>query len=453
VSGGHAEGVTFGEAARTYAKIGLNSFGGPAGQIAVMHKVLVDEKKWISDERFLHALNYCMLLPGPEATQLVTYVGWLLHGVRGGLTAGVLFVAPGFVAILALSIAYTTFHGVGVVEGVLFGLKAAVLAIVAEAVVRIGKRVLKNGVMFVIAGAAFVAMFVFRVPFPAIIGAAALIGLVGGRLRPDLFVALKAHGGKAADHGVLLAPARARPSVVGSLGVLAVWLPIWLVPVGVLRLWLGPANVFAAQSLFFSKAAVVTFGGAYAVLAYVAQQAVEVYRWLEPGEMLTGLGMAESTPGPLIMVLQFVGYMGAHRDPGSLPPVVAGVVASVLVAWVTFAPCFLWIFLGAPYLEHVRGKKSLAAALSCITAAVVGVVLNLAVWLAVHTLFRTVEDRSWNGAHYPRPDLATVDAPALVIALVAAVAIFGLKWGVLRTLGVAVVLSVGWTLVAGAAGG
>jgi len=467
-SGGRSSehSISFREAARTFAYIGLNSFGGPAGQIAVMHKVLVEEKRWISEERFLHALNYCMLLPGPEAMQLVTYVGWLLHRTRGGLVAGLLFVLPGFVAILALSIAYTTFQGVGVVEGLLFGLKAAVLAVVAEAVIRIGKRVLKNGVMYAVAAGAFLAIFVFEVPFPVIIASAALLGFVGGRLRPELFAVLKAKGangggqGGAAGNTITYAtdglnPATAdhtRPTFARAIGVLAVWIPLWLVPVFALRFWLGPTSVFTQQAEFFSKAAVVTFGGAYAVLAYVAQQAVDVYGWLKPGEMLTGLGMAETTPGPLIMVLQFVGYTGAYRDAGvatsggALHPVLAGVLASVLVGWVTFTPCFLWIFLGAPYVEHVRGRKSLTAALSCITAAVVGVVLNLAVWLAIHTLFKTVTEQDWNGARLTVPDVRTLDAPALVIAAISAWMIFRLHWGVLKTLALATVLGVAWFL-------
>jgi len=460
--GGHR--VSFGEAVRVFGYIGLNSFGGPAGQIAVMHRVLVEEKRWISEERFLHALNYCMLLPGPEAMQLVTYIGWLLHRTRGGLAAGLLFVLPGFAAIAALSVAYTTLAGVGVVEGLLFGLKAAVLAIVVEAMIRIGKRVLRNGVMVAVAGGAFVAIYVFGAPFPLIVVAAAVLGFVGGRVRPELFAVIKpstAARGEAASGAdgiggepIVYATDRAgcehaRPTLTGAARVLGVWLPLWLAPVAALRVWLGPTNVFTVQGEFFSKAAVVTFGGAYAVLAYVAQQAVEVQGWLKPGEMLTGLGMAETTPGPLIMVLQFVGYMGAYRDAGSLHPVAAGLLASVLVAWVTFAPCFLWIFLGAPYVERVRGKKSLASALSCITAAVVGVVLNLAVWLAIHTLFGTVGERSWHGARLLVPDVMTFKVPAAVIAAVAGVTLFRLRWGVVRTLGVAVALGAAWFVLGG----
>ena len=449
-----AQGVTLRQALPTWAFIGLNSFGGPTGQIAVMHKVLVEEKRWISEERFLHALNYCMLLPGPEAMQLATYVGWLMHRTTGGLVAGVLFVLPGFVSILALSIAYTTWSGVPAVEGMLFGLKAAVLAIILEAVIRIGRKVLRNGVMYAIAAASFAAIFFFEVPFPIIIGSAALLGFVGDRFRPDLFEVLKpkaaAAGQTAVAYATDLADTRhTRPTRVRTLGVLAVWLPLWLVPVAGLQWWLGPDNVFAAEALFFSKAAVVTFGGAYAVLAYMAQQAVEVYGWLAPGEMVTGLGLAETTPGPLIQVVQFVGYMGAYREPGPMHPVAAGVIASVLVTWVTFVPCFLWIFLGAPFMEHLRGRRSLAAALSSITAAVVGVVANLSVWFAVHTLFGEVRETSWTGVRLLTPVWASFDWAAAVIAVVAGVVLLKLHWGVLRTLGVAVALSIGWTLFAG----
>ncbi len=449
-------GVTFPAALRAFAYIGLNSFGGPAGQIAVMHKVLVEDKRWISEERFLHALNYCMLLPGPEAMQLVTYVGWLLHRTRGGLAAGLLFVLPGFVSILALSIAYTAFAGIGVVEGILFGLKAAVLAIVAQAVIRIGKRILKNTLMYTVAAAAFVAIFFFETPFPAIIAAAAVVGYLGGRLRPDLFAVIKEHGPTASTSAPItyatdaIDPTQSphtRPTLARAIGVL----PLWLGPVIALRLWLGPESVFTRQAEFFSKAAVVTFGGAYAVLAYVAQQAVDVYGWLKPGEMLTGLGMAETTPGPLIMVLQFVGYMGAYRDAGSaaaahttLSPLLAGILASILVAWVTFAPCFLWILLGAPYVELLRGKKSLSAALSCVTAAVVGVVLNLAVWLALHTLFATLTEHAWHGVRLLVPSPQSLDLAALVIATFAAVVLFRFRWSVMRTLGLAAVLGAAW---------
>lgn len=440
-------GITLGEAAGVWAYIGLNSFGGPTGQIAVMHKVLVEQKRWISEERFLHALNYCMLLPGPEAMQLATYVGWLMHRTLGGLIAGVLFIVPGFVAILALSVAYTLFSDVSVVQSVLFGLKAAVLAIVAEAVIRIGKRVLRNRLMYAIALSSFIAIFVFDVPFPVIILAAAMLGLVGDRFRPALFEVIRFKEAKGAGAGVRYATdiadlSHTRPSLASTMRTLAIWLPLWFGPVIGLHLWLGADNIYAEQSLFFSKAAVVTFGGAYAVLAYMAQQAVEVYGWLEPGEMLTGLGMAETTPGPLIQVVQFVGYMGAYREPGPLHPVTAGVVASSLTTWVTFVPCFLWIFLGAPFVERIRGIRSLTAALSTITAAVVGVVLNLAAWFALHTLFSEVEVVGAAGARLSIPVLNTISWPAVFIAAVSSVLIFRFHWGVLRVILVAVGISI-----------
>ncbi len=430
--------VPLAETVRTFAYIGLNSFGGPTGQIALMHRVLVEEKRWISEERFLHALNFCMLLPGPEAMQLVTYVGWLLHGTRGGIIAGMLFVLPGFLAILALSILYTTLGDVGLVQGLLFGLRAAVLAIVVAAVLRIGRRVLKGSMMYGIAAAAFIALFAFQVPFPLVIGGAAVIGLFGARLRPGTF---------AADLGSAASAPHRTPTLRSALVVLATWLPIWLVPVIALQLWLGADNIFAAQSLFFSKAAVVTFGGAYAVLAYVAQQAVEVFHWIAPGEMLIGLGLAESTPGPLIMVLQFVAYIGAFREPGPLHPMIAGALASVVAAWTTFAPCFLWIFLGAPFMEAIRSRRALVVALSCISAAVVGVVLNLAVWFAANTLFGSVTERSWAGGTIPWPDWSTLDISAASVALLAAVMLFVLKRGVPFTLAVSAAAGIAWRVV------
>ena len=449
---GKGHGVTLREAVGVWAYVGLNSFGGPTGQIAVMHKVLVEQKRWISEDRFLHALNYCMLLPGPEAMQLATYVGWLMHRTLGGLIAGVLFVLPGFLAILALSVAYTLFHDVSVVQSLLFGLKAAVLAIVVEALLRIGRKVLHNGLMYAIAGASFLAIFVFGVPFPAIILCAGLLGLLGARVRPDLFEVIRFKEAREDAEGVRYATDRAdlahtRPRASRTLVTLVVWLTLWLGPVVALHVVRGADDVFTQQAWFFSKAAVVTFGGAYAVLAYMAQQAVEVYGWLAPGEMLAGLGMAETTPGPLIQVVQFVGYMGAHRDPGSLHPVGAGVLASILTTWVTFVPCFLWIFVGAPFVERIRGIRSLTAALSTITAAVVGVVLNLAAWFALHTLFAEVRTVETGVVRLSVPVLTTISWPAVVIAAVSGVLLLRLHWGVLRVLLVAVVLSVLWGFV------
>ena len=354
-------GVSLSEAFRVWLRVALLSFGGPAGQIAVMHKILVEEKKWVSENRFLHALNYCMLLPGPEAQQLATYIGWLMHRTLGGVMAGGLFIVPGIVSIMVLSVVYAAFGKVGLVAALFFGLKAAVLAIVLEAVVRIGKKSLKNNVMLALAAAAFVGIFFLDVPFPIIILAAGLIGFFGGRAGLRQFEVGGGHGpskgsgdGSAEDLLGNELPTHARPTVRRALRASSIWLVLWLVPVAGILWTLGETNVFSQIAIFFSKMAMVTFGGAYAVLAYVAQQAVEHYGWLQPGEMLDGLGMAETTPGPLIMVLQFVGFMAAYRDPGSLSPMVAGALGGLLATWVTFMPCFLWIFLGAASASMFR---------------------------------------------------------------------------------------------------
>jgi chromate transporter len=435
-----AHGVTMAEAFRVWLRVALLSFGGPAGQIAVMHRIVVEEKRWVSESRFLHALNYCMLLPGPEATQLATYIGWLMHRISGGLMAGILFVAPGIIALMALSWIYALYGKVGLVSALFFGLKAAVLAIVLEAVVRIGRRSLRNRAMMALAAAAFVAIFFFAVPFPLIVLTAGILGFVGGAKGWAMFEGGGGHG--PAGHGPVVVesllgdelPAHARPSVGQSLRIAAICLALWLIPVAALLLLLGQADVFSQIALFFSKMAMVTFGGAYAVLAYVAQEAVEQYRWLSAGEMLDGLGMAETTPGPLIMVLQFVGFLAAFRDPHGLSPLLAGTLGGLLATWVTFVPCFLWIFLGAPFIEQLRGNKALSAALSAITAAVVGVVLNLAVWFAVHTIFRQVHPVRSFGLSFDAPVLASVDPWALLLALAAAVAIFRFKVGMIWTL-------------------
>jgi chromate transporter len=434
-------GVSINEAFGVWLRVALLSFGGPAGQIAVMHRIVVEEKRWISEGRFLHALNYCMLLPGPEAQQLATYIGWLMHRTAGGLMAGLLFILPGVVCIMALSYVYAAYGNVGFVMALFFGLKAAVLAIVIEAVVRVGKRALRNRVMIGIAAVAFAAIFFYAAPFPLIIIAAALLGFFGARAgRPEF--AAGGHGGQAgaAEDDDLLGnelPPHTRPNLKRALLVGAIWLALWLAPVAALLIWLGPSNVFSHIAVFFSKMAMVTFGGAYAVLAYVAQQAVEYYGWVKPGEMLDGLGMAETTPGPLIMVLQFVGFMAAFRDAGALSPMLAGTLGGLLATWVTFAPCFLWIFLGAPFIETLRGNKALAGALSAITAAVVGVILNLSIWFAIHTLFGEVTHVRSFGLSFDAPVPASVNVWALLLALGAALAIFRFKVGMLSTLGAA----------------
>src|ERR1700732_3993983 len=402
-------GVSLNDAFWVWLKVALLRFGGPAGQITVMHRLLVEEEHWISENRFLHALNYCMLLPGPEAKQLAVYIGWLMHRTLGGIMAGALFVVPGVISIMALSYIYAAYGKVPVIVALFFGLKAAVLAIVLEAVFRIGKRSLKNNTMRLLAAAAFVGIFFFNIPFPIIILGAALIGFFGAWSGAPAFALKSGHGdGKKEGTPVesLLGeelPEHARPTVARALRASSIWLALWLVPVILLLITLGRANVFSEIAVFFSKMAVVTFGGAYAVLAYVAQEAVENYGWLKPGEMLDGLGMAETTPGPLIMVLQFVGFMAAFRDAGALPPMLAGTLGGLLATWVTFTPCFLWIFVGAPFIELARDNKALNGALSAITAAVVGVILNLAIWFALHAVFRQLTPLRAYGLKFDMP--------------------------------------------------
>lgn len=432
-------GVSFNEAFWVWLRIALLSFGGPAGQIAVMHRILVEEKRWVSESRFLHALNYCMLLPGPEAQQLATYIGWLMHRTPGGIMAGGLFILPGIISIMVLSYIYAAFGNVGIVEALFFGLKAAVLAIVIQAVARVGKRALKNDIMRSLAVAAFALIFFFNVPFPIIVLLAGMIGYFGGRAGLHTFDVGGGHGEKSSRAVVdsLLGeelPSHARPNVANSMRVASVWLVLWLVPVATLFVSLGESNVFTQIAIFFSKMAMVTFGGAYAVLAYVAQQAVESYHWVNPREMLDGLGMAETTPGPLIMVLQFVGFMAAYRDAGSLSPMMAGTLGGLLATWVTFTPCFLWIFLGAPFIELLRGNKAVAGALTAITAAVVGVILNLAIWFAIHTLFRETFAVRTFGLSFDAPLLTSVDGWALALSVAAAVAMFRFNMGAIATL-------------------
>jgi len=383
---------TFRNAFLFWLKLGFISFGGPTGQIAIMHQELVERRKWISNARFLHALNYCMLLPGPEAQQLATYVGWLLHRTLGGVVAGSLFVLPSVFILWGLSYVYVAYGNLPWIAAIFFGLKPAVLAIVAAAVIRIGKRALKNEVMWTIAALAFVAIFFLKIPFPVIIIAAGAIGLAGERFWKEKFLVFSGHGGKDKEEEAVISdsdvsPEHTRPSWGQAVRVSVVWLALWWVPVLLLALWLGPSHCLTKEGVFFSKAAMVTFGGAYAVLPYVAQQAVEHYHWLQAPQMLDGLGLAETTPGPLIMVVQFVGFLGGWNQPGSLTPILAAGLGALITTWTTFTPCFLWIFLGAPHIEQLRGNEKLTAALSTVTAAVVGVILNLAVWFGAHVLF------------------------------------------------------------------
>lgn len=389
---------TFGEAFRFWLKLGFISFGGPTGQIAIMHEELVGKKRWISESRFLHALNYCMLLPGPEAQQLATYVGWLLHKTWGGVVAGGLFVLPSMLVLWSLSVVYVTFGKVPWVAAVFYGLKPAVLAIVASAVIRIGSKALKNEVMWSLAALAFVAIYFFKIPFPLIICAAALIGLIGGKVCPGKFLVVTGHGAESEATAIddkAEAAEHTRPSLARALRVCATWVVLWWVPVILVALWVGKDHAVFREAIFFSKAAMVTFGGAYAVLPYVSQQAVETHGWLTAPQMLDGLGLAETTPGPLIMVLQFVGFLGGWNQPGALPPLLSATVGAFITTWTTFVPCFLWIFLGAPHIEQLRGNKKLTTALSAVTAAVVGVILNLAVWFGLHVMFPGGKTVDW----------------------------------------------------------
>ena len=393
---------TFREALRFWLKLGFISFGGPTGQIAIMHTELVEKRRWISEARFLHALNFCMLLPGPEATQLATYIGWLLHRTWGGIVAGALFVLPSAIILWALSWIYISFGNVPWIAAIFYGLKPAVLAIVVAAVIRIGKRALKNGLLWTLAGTSFIALYWFKAPFPLVIATAAFIGFAGGRWWPGRFGAptdAKPETQTAAVIGdSTTAPAHALPSWRRALRVTVTSVALWWIPLLLLALWLGPAHTLVQQGIFFSKAAMVTFGGAYAVLPYVSQQAVENHQWLTTSQMLNGLGLAETTPGPLIMVLQFVGFVGGWQHPGALPPLLAATLGAAITTWTTFVPCFLWIFLGAPHIEQMRRNHLVTSALSAVTAAVVGVILNLAVWFGVHILVPENQSPDWIAA-------------------------------------------------------
>jgi len=413
-AGASLQPPSFAEATHTFARIGILSFGGPAGQIALMHKVLVEEKRWLSDQRFLHALSFCMLLPWPEAQQLATYAGWLLHGVRGGLVAGTLFILPGFCVILSLSIAYALFQGTLAIDGIFFGLKAAVLAIVLEAMLRIGRRALKNRTMVGVAVVAFLCLYALHIPFPLLVLGAGLFGAIGVRIAPRLFPDPAKPDGSGAE------PASAgRKSTAPAVLLFAA---LWVLPF-VVMLAAGGAGIFLPLAAFFSKMAVVTFGGAYAVLAYVAQEAVSGFGWLKPGEMVDGLALAETTPGPLILVLTYVGFLAAYRTPGVLDPLVAGVLGALLTTWVTFVPCFLWIFAGAPFIERLRRNRALTAALAAITAAVVGVIGNLALWFGLTVLFRAVSTVALGLLQFGVPVLSSLDPAAALLAAAAAIAL------------------------------
>jgi len=437
---GAAGPVAFGEALRVWARIGLLGFGGPAGQVALMHRELVERRHWIDEARFLHALSYCTLLPGPEAQQLATYVGWLLHRTPGGLAAGLLFVLPGALAIGALSALYAGYRELPAIAALFFGLKAAVLAVVVEAVIRIGRRALIARLQRVLAALAFIAIYFFELPFPLIVSLAGLTGWLASRLAPQAIPQApeqRAAGGAESAVERMAAAGQlehTRPTRGRALKSVATWSAAWLLPLAALSAWPGLPPVLAEQAWFFSRAAVVTFGGAYAVLAYVAQQAVEHYAWLAPGEMLDGLGLAETTPGPLILVLQFVGFLGAYREPGALSPGTAGALGAAVTLWATFAPCFLWIFAGAPYVEALRGNRGLRAALSSITAAVVGVISNLSLWFGLHVLFREVAERRLGPLRWLAPELASLDPVSAALCALALVALLRFHLGVPATL-------------------
>jgi len=448
---GHRDVVSLRAATRVWFEISLQTFGGPAGQIAVMQRALVDERRWIGQQRFLFALSYCTLLPGPEAQQLATYVGWLLNGVRGALVAGILFVLPGVVALLVLSGVYVAFGDSTLVESVFLGLAPAVIAIVVQAVLRVARKGLGHPALVALALAAFLALTFFAVPFPAVVAAAALTGWLLGRRVPDL-TAPRGTGGANGPPPLISDDAlhTERPSGRRAAVILVTGLVLWFAPVAIAAFAFGRHSILVDQGLFFSGAAVVTFGGAYAVLAYVAQQAVDVYGWLAPGEMVRGLALAETTPGPLIMVVQFVAFVGAYREPGDLSPWVAAVVAALLTTWVTFVPCFLFILLGAPYVERLRGSRTLSTALAGITAAVVGVIANLAGYFALHTLFADTERVMTGPLDFEVPVVGSLQLAAVAITGLACVLIFVRHWSVLRTLGVCALAGMVVGLVAAA---
>ena len=428
-----SHGVSLREATAVWARIAALSFGGPAGQIAVMHRIVVEERRWVDEGRFLHALNVCMLLPGPEAQQLATYLGWLMHRTLGGVIAGVLFVLPGAAAIMALSIVYALYGQVPAIGALFFGLKAAVLAIVLQAVLRVGRRALRSRAQWALAAASFIGIFLVGLPFPLIVLGAGLIGFAAARAGSTAFAGAAQPPGTASLLGDAL-PAHTRDRRA-AFRIAAICLALWLVPVAAILLTLGTGDVFARIATFFSTMAVVTFGGAYAALAYVAQQAVESFHWLSPREMLDGLGLAETTPGPLIMVMQFVAFLGAYRNPGDLAPLISGILGGLLATWVTFVPCFLFVFLAAPFAEALRGNARVVGALNAVTAAVVGVILNLAVWFSLHTIFREVRPVRGLGLAFEVPVLSSLDPAALLLSLAAIVATLRFGAGLATVLG------------------
>ncbi|MEQ1647569.1 MAG: chromate efflux transporter [Hyphomicrobiaceae bacterium] len=423
----HASTPSFREALSTWTRIGLLSFGGPTAQIALMHKVIVDEKKWLTEQQYLNALGFCMLLPGPEAMQLATYAGWRLHGLKGGLAAGLMFVLPGAFVVLALSAIYAGYGQLPVIEAVFFGVKAAVLVIVVEALLRIAKRALKLQEHWIIAALSFIAIFFFAFPFPLIVALAALWGYLRSSTGTTSTAVIAAS-----------TPLPLRDTAV----TVAVWLAIWALPLLAIAALFGPTHILAQLSWFFSKLAMVTFGGAYAVLAYMGQDVVTQHKWLEAGQMMDGLGLAETTPGPLILVTEFVGYLAAYKQ-GGTSPVLMGMLGAVVALWATFAPCFLWIFAGAPYIDGLNAQPRLKGALAAITAAVVGVILNLAVWFGLHVFFGKVTETKTGPLTLWLPDLTTLDWRVVLIASISAALLLRLHWGIPAVLGVASALAIG----------
>ena len=414
---------------RFWLKLGFINFGGPSGQIATMQQELVERKRWIGPQRFLHALNYCMLLPGPEAQQLAIYIGWLLNGAAGGVLAGVLFVLPASLLLAGLAWAYAAHGTISWIASIFFGLRAAVIAIVILAVIKIGRSAFRSVVHGIIAGMAFMALFFFHVPFPILIGGAALTGLAGSRIAPRLFSApSKSAAGRSAVLDDSDRQAARRRSLAATGLTLLTCAAAWWGPIIAVVLIRGRSDVLSGEAIFFSKAAVVTFGGAYAVLSYVAQEVVQKYHWVTPAQMLDGLGLAETTPGPLILVTEFIGFLSAYRSPGNLPPLTAGLLGAAVTVWATFAPCFLWVLVGAPYIERLRDQRWLNGALSAVTAAVVGVILNLAVWLALHTLFPVIAEKRLGPAIFPMPHWASIQWLSLGIALAAFLGQARLRW-------------------------
>jgi chromate transporter len=415
----------FSELIREFGRIGCLSFGGPAGQIALMHSMLVDDKKWVEEDEFLHALNFCHLLPGPEAQQLATWIGWKLHGIKGGLAAGLLFVIPGALVIMALSIFYAVAANLTWFAAVFLGIKAAVLAVVAQALIRIAKRSLDSPFKKALALAAFISLFFLNLPFPIVVLSAGVLGAIIALYRPD-WLALKPGGGASITS--------ARPWGE-SLRAIAIWAVIWATPMLLIYLTLGSDHILWRIGSFFSQLAVVTFGGAYAVLAYMAQQAVDGFGWLSAGEMADGLGLAETTPGPLILVTQFVGYLAAFRTPEPFTPIIAGIIGASLTVWVTFAPCFLWIFTFAPWIERMQNSRWLKGGLAALTAAVVGVIANLSVWFALHVLFRQIDTQSIGPIRLFTPEWASFDWRAAVLAALSAYLLFSRGWNIIKLLG------------------